>query len=125
MAEELTNAQKAGIIGGIIAGVVGTGAVVWYLTQPSISPPSTTSVASIQLSVTNPTEQPGASDTFPATAYDANGNPVSGATLTLTDLNTGNVVDTEVTDSSGNVTFIASIPSTATSGQVYQFQASG
>ncbi|MEM3859348.1 MAG: SpaA isopeptide-forming pilin-related protein [Candidatus Micrarchaeaceae archaeon] len=124
----LTDAQIAGIIGGVLAASAVAGVVIYEFVvkpqQKTTTSSSSSGIATINLSVASPTVTEGNSDTFTAVAYNSNNQPVPNATITLTDLTTNQVVSTATTDSTGTATFNVSFPTTMTPGQ-YTFVASG
>ncbi|MEM3845755.1 MAG: SpaA isopeptide-forming pilin-related protein [Candidatus Parvarchaeota archaeon] len=120
----LTDAQIAGIIGGVLAASAVAGVVIYEFVIKPQQKTSSSGIATINLSVASPTVTEGNSDTFTAVAYNSNNQPVPNATITLTDLTTNQVVSTATTDSTGTATFNVSFPTTMTPGQ-YTFVATG
>ncbi|MEM4067251.1 MAG: SpaA isopeptide-forming pilin-related protein [Candidatus Micrarchaeaceae archaeon] len=120
----LTDAQIAGIIGGVLAASAVAGVVIYEFVIKPQQKTSSSGIATINLSVASPTVTEGNSDTFTAVAYNSSNQPVPNATITLTDLTTNQVVSTATTDSTGTATFNVSFPTTMTPGQ-YTFVATG
>ncbi|MGC8699224.1 MAG: hypothetical protein ACP5RE_03515 [Candidatus Acidifodinimicrobium sp.] len=116
----MDNGSKA-ILGVGIAAVVG--GVAYYAFEKSKSqPPSSCSVATLQLSASPTTTEPGGTVAFTAIATDTNGNPVSGASVTLVEVTTNTSSTPATTDSSGTADFSVTFPSDTQTGN-YVFEA--
>ena len=97
-----------------IIGIGTVGAVVggaYYLTKKAQgSPPPSCNVASIQLSASLTTVSPGGTVAFTAVAYDANGNSVDNASITLVEVTTNTTSTPATTDTSGTAEFSVTFP---------------
>ncbi|MCY0875886.1 MAG: hypothetical protein OWT28_06415 [Firmicutes bacterium] len=104
----MDNAEKGGIIAGGIAAVIG-GITIYSATKkkavkPTVTPPS---LSKIELSVNKSTIEVGNIDSFTATAYNNNNEPMPDVSLTLYEITTSTVIGTETTDNNGEAMFTA------------------
>ena len=97
--------------------IIGIGAVgvaiggAYYLTKKAQGvPPPSCNVASIQLSASPTTVNPGGTVVFTAVAYDSAGNPVDNASITLVEVTTNTMSTPATTDTSGTAEFSVTFP---------------
>jgi len=97
--------------------IIGIGAVgaaiggAYYLTKKAQgTPPPSCDVASIQLSASPTTVNPGGTVVFTAVAYDSAGNPVDNASITLVEVTTNTMSTPATTDTSGTAEFSVTFP---------------
>jgi len=96
-------ANKGIIASGILGSIVVLGGVGYLVSKKPSTPtsPSVATLSSINLTASPTSITPGTSVTFTATAYDQNGNPLPGVSLTLFDMTTSTGVSMGQTNSSG------------------------